>query len=839
MIGQFEAACRKVRRWLSRSEWAIRLLRLSVSDDTATAPGLVMVQIDGLSRRQLQRAMRRGRMPFLRHLLQRERYRLHAQYSGLPASTPAVQAELFYGVRGAVPAFNFVDRETGQIFKMYDPKCAAEIERRLETRGPGLLQGGSAYNDIFSGGAAEAHFCAAALGWGKVFRPISLIAVPFLVISRIDLIVRIAVLIVVESVLAVIDCVRGTLTGKGFLEEAQFVLGRVGICILLRELVVDAAKIDIARGLPIIHVNLVGYDEQAHRRGPSSPFAQWSLKGIDSAIARLWHAAHRSARRTYDVWVYSDHGQEDAQPYRVLHHKSVEQAITEVFDDLIRKGEIAEHALPSSKYVPPRLSSSSERVNDHQSGVQAQRMRWIGNWILDHLTASRPTRVNRVKGSHVIVTAMGSLGHVYPPHSLSAEHGERMARELISRAGIPLVLAAAGSDTAYAWTSKGRFILPTDAERFFGANYPYREEIARDLVDICLHPSAGSLVISGWRLQALPVSFPLEYGTHTGPGREETGAFALLPNDAPLPPTDRAYLRPWDLREAAHHLLGRSIIEAAPEPEPHVGSPRTLRLMTYNIHSCIGMDGKVSPERIARVIARHHPDVVALQEIDVERERTGRVDQANVLAQKLKMAYQFQPAVKFHDGQFGNAILSRYPMRVIRAANLPAFHRRLNPEPRSALWVAVDVNGVSVQVIDAHMSLWTWEGLLQAEALLGPDWLGHPDCTDPRIVCGDFNALPDSLVYRRFSRKLRDAQRVLMAHQPRSTWWGRYPLTRIDHVFIGERTEVLSIEVPWTELEKLASDHLPLIAEIVLASQEIVSPAPKPAARTSSHRSRS
>ena len=93
-------------------------------------------------------------------------------------------------------------------------------------------------------------------------------------------------------------------------------------------------KIDVARGLPVIHLNFLGYDEQAHRRGPSSLFAHWTLKGIDDAIARIWRAAQRSAHRHYDVWVYSDHGQEEVKPYHVLYDRSIEDAVSGVFAGL-------------------------------------------------------------------------------------------------------------------------------------------------------------------------------------------------------------------------------------------------------------------------------------------------------------------------------------------------------------------------------------------------------------------------------------------------------------------------------------------------------------------------
>ena len=112
MLGRIETSLRRLRRSLSRSVWLARLLRLPVSEGAPTRPGLIMIQIDGLSQPQFERALKHGELPFLRRLIKREHYQLHAHYSGLPSTTPAVQAELFYGVKGAVPAFSFRDHES-------------------------------------------------------------------------------------------------------------------------------------------------------------------------------------------------------------------------------------------------------------------------------------------------------------------------------------------------------------------------------------------------------------------------------------------------------------------------------------------------------------------------------------------------------------------------------------------------------------------------------------------------------------------------------------------------------------------------------------------------------
>ncbi len=97
---------RRLRRRLSRNETMVRWLRLSQCDGAANEPGLVMIQVDGLAFNQLTRALRKRRMPFLRKLIRKRGYQLHTMYSGLPSSTPAVQAEIFYGIRCAVPAWS-------------------------------------------------------------------------------------------------------------------------------------------------------------------------------------------------------------------------------------------------------------------------------------------------------------------------------------------------------------------------------------------------------------------------------------------------------------------------------------------------------------------------------------------------------------------------------------------------------------------------------------------------------------------------------------------------------------------------------------------------------------
>lgn len=793
MIGRGEAWLRAMRRLLSRSEWSARLLGLSNSTETATEPGLVLVQIDGLSRRQLERAVKHRRLPFLRRLLENEQYELHTLYSGLPSSTPAVQGELFYGQKCAVPAFSYRDSATGGVVRMFEPHWAAAVEAKLSAaEGPGLLEGGSAYSEIYSGGAAEPHFSAATAGWGELLRAANPLTIAGLVLWHGWSLVRVAALVVIELGLAVVDCTRGMIAGRDLGKEIKFIPSRVGISILLRDAITIGASMDVARGLPIVHFNFVGYDEQAHRRGPASAFAHWSLKGIDRAIARVWKAARRSSRRDYAIWIYADHGQERTRPYPEVMGRTLQEAIADVFEHEVQR------------------VAADARNRGEQSGRAA----WLKKSRRQPVDHDAAKTVPEADATSFALLAMGPIGHLYPPDSFLQGRREELALALVEKAGVPMVLITTEAGGARAFTRSGTWDLPEDGKEVFGPDHPFLDELPQDLVALCRHPDAGEFVLCGWSREGPQLSFAVENGAHAGPGAEETRAFAIVPTDCPLPETKRDYLRPVDLRRAALHFLGRETIPGDRLRLRNQPKGRTLRIMTYNVHSCIGMDGKLSPARIARVIAQYDVDVVALQEIDVGRRRTAEVDQAHEIAHALEMEFHFHPSLEVEEELYGDAVLSRRPMRLVHSGPLPSPPRPARLEPRGALWVELIVDGCPVQLINTHLGLLPRERTVQVDALLGPEWYGHPDFRDPAIICGDFNGSPRSRAYARLCEPLRDAQRHFTGHRPRATWFSRRPVGRIDHVFISQGITVRHIDVPRTELARVASDHLPLLVEV-------------------------
>jgi endonuclease/exonuclease/phosphatase family metal-dependent hydrolase len=239
------------------------------------------------------------------------------------------------------------------------------------------------------------------------------------------------------------------------------------------------------------------------------------------------------------------------------------------------------------------------------------------------------------------------------------------------------------------------------------------------------------------------------------------------------------------------------------------------RIVTYNVHRCVGNDRRLDVARIAEVLARLRPDIVALQELDVGRARTGHVDQAHEIAERLDMACHFHAALTVEEERYGDAILTCFPERLVQVGPLPGYDRLRALEPRGALWVEVEIGGRSVQVINTHLGLVPREQQIQAAWLAGPAWLGHPHCMGPQILLGDFNATGASLVYRTLTGKLAAARNLVKRadRTPTSTFPSPLPVLRIDHLFVSPEIQVGAVFAPFDPLTRIASDHLPLVMD--------------------------
>jgi endonuclease/exonuclease/phosphatase family metal-dependent hydrolase len=806
MFAHLEAYAHRLRRRFSRSEWAIKHLGLTPSEGTSEQPGVLLIQIDGLARSQLERAMEQGRMPFLKRLIHRNHYEKHTFYPGLPSTTPAVQAELFYGLHSAVPAFAFLNRKTNEMGRMFYPTWAKEFEASYAEKAEGLLKGGSSWSNIYTGGAAqgESHFCAASNGLGDMWRTGKIRNFLIFILMHLGATLRIAVLLVVETAIALWDALAGIRRGQPVRVELFFAMSRVFVSVGLREVITIGAKIDVARGLPIVHVNFLGYDEQSHARGPGSVFAHWSLRGIDRAIKGLYREAHRSSRRDYSVWVFSDHGQERSRPFDAVFPGGIEGVVRDCYDSA-RKADPAWRPRSQSRYHSLWLTSGRR--------AEKRLERWRA---ADALTAEEQATFS--------VAAMGPVGHVYFAKPLTDEQSIALAQRLVTKGKVPGVLFRDDGGKVTWFHAQGQTRVPDEMPGFLPHSEAMAKEIAKDLVTFCENENSGDLILLGWSPWDRPWSFAPERGAHAGPGMEETQGFVLLPIHTRLPAGTDHFIRPAALRQAALQHLGR--LEAA---KGRSGKKRTrLRVMTYNVHNCGGTDGRVSPRRVARVIDAYDPDIIALQEIDLGRRRSRAEDQADLIANQLGLNKVFCPTITHGEEHYGHALLTPWPVEVIKRARLPADPHKLSREPRAALWARVMIDGRPVNVITTHLGLGLAERAAQVRELMGPEWIGAIPEGEPAILCGDFNLPPGNASYRRIVAKLRDVQVVTPGHQILRTFSSIRPFIRIDHIFLTPQFEAKAVMVPRTDLTRVSSDHLPLLADLQLAPLSAEKPTTTP-----------
>jgi endonuclease/exonuclease/phosphatase family metal-dependent hydrolase len=234
-----------------------------------------------------------------------------------------------------------------------------------------------------------------------------------------------------------------------------------------------------------------------------------------------------------------------------------------------------------------------------------------------------------------------------------------------------------------------------------------------------------------------------------------------------------------------------------------------IRLMTYNVHRCVGLDRRHSPERIAHVIVGADPDIVALQELDVSRPRTRHVDQPRQLADLLSMEFLFHPVVRVAYEQSGTAVLSRLPIQQVRSGPLPTLVGRTR-ENRGALWVSIRAGSTTLQVINTHLGLDRRERRLQAAELLGEHWLAHPSCSEPRVLCGDLNMTLRGAITCFDGVCVRARWREV--GPPPRTWPSFLPVVALDHIFFSPGVELESVHAVRGFRARVASDHLPVMA---------------------------
>lgn len=227
-----------------------------------------------------------------------------------------------------------------------------------------------------------------------------------------------------------------------------------------------------------------------------------------------------------------------------------------------------------------------------------------------------------------------------------------------------------------------------------------------------------------------------------------------------------------------------------------------ISVASYNVHRCIGRDRCCAPSRIAEIIKELNATIVGLQEVD--SNFNGNINAAGHLSAMLGLEAVPGPSMVRQNGHYGNLLLTSHPIASVRKIDLSVQGR----EPRSALDVALDVEGRTVRVILTHFGLKSSERRAQIERLresvvIDPDQL--------TIFMGDFN---EWLLWTRRLGSLR-------SHSGNSgflrTFPSRFPFFPLDRVFVWPKEAFLGAEVVSTPLSRTASDHLPIRAFIKIS----------------------
>jgi endonuclease/exonuclease/phosphatase family metal-dependent hydrolase len=235
---------------------------------------------------------------------------------------------------------------------------------------------------------------------------------------------------------------------------------------------------------------------------------------------------------------------------------------------------------------------------------------------------------------------------------------------------------------------------------------------------------------------------------------------------------------------------------------------KTLRVMTYNIHVGVGMDKKLDLQRIADVIKSEHPDLVGLQEVDRGVKRTEARDEIAELAKLTNMQFAFAHNLDYQGGQYGVAILSRFP---IGATDHRMYENRREAERRGMIRIEVEFAGKTISFVTTHLDYQFEDGrLFEAEQMLK---FLH-DVKGTLIVVGDFNDEPVGTSYKLMSQDFDDAWIRSRAKDAGLTYPADKPMKRIDYVFTRESDRV-KVKKAWV-VKTLASDHLPLVADLEL-----------------------
>ncbi|GAA3080099.1 phage holin family protein [Pseudonocardia yunnanensis] len=536
---------------------AAHLLR-STRRSTRTAPrtdvpGVVMIQIDGLSAPLARWVVQAGNLPTLSRWIRSGSHKLAEWHAELPATTPASQAGLLHGASAQVPAFRWWEKSLGRLVVTNHPRDSALLESRM-SNGRGLLaDGGVSLSNIFSGDAATSMLTMSTVRANRArrgpARSLSAYVMDPFGLTR---------SLVLTSGEMMKEVYQGRRQRVHRIEPrvhrgGTYVLLRGVTNVLLRELNTYLVAEHIRRGVPVLYCDFVDYDEIAHHAGPTRPESLASLEGIDRVLGTLERIA-LAAPRPYRFVVLSDHGQSQGATFL--------QRFGERLEDVVRR----------------LLSTEADVLATAQEGTSEQQGRV--NTLIDELgaegrvAAGLPRRVQRRRRPQevpeapaerspdgplpeLVVAASGNLGLVYFPRvpgRLTLEDIQethpRLLSGLTAHPGIGFVMVRSRAHGPLVLGPAGLRRLDDDHVEGVDPLAPFGLYAADDLRRHDGLPHVGDILVNS-RIDpstAEVAAFEELVGCHGGLGGWQSRAVLIHPADWPVD---------WSLvgADAVHHQL--------------------------------------------------------------------------------------------------------------------------------------------------------------------------------------------------------------------------------------------------------------------------------------------
>ena len=282
-----------------------RIARRSGDRIESDAPGVIFLEIDGLALPVLRRAMRDGNAPTMASWLSSGSHRLVEWETDLSSQTGASQAGILLGSNEDIPAFRWVEKETGRVMTCSAPADCAEIERRLATGRGLLVDGGASRGNLLSGEADHVILTVSRMEEEKSSNPGYRAF-----FANGSNVTRTLVLFVWEVILEVVASTRAVRRGvrpRGH-RGGIYPFLRAALCVAVRDLIAFGVLLDMMRGRPAMYATFSSYDEVAHHSGLERADTLEALRKLDQVFARI-ERARAHAPRPYDIVVLSDHGQ--------------------------------------------------------------------------------------------------------------------------------------------------------------------------------------------------------------------------------------------------------------------------------------------------------------------------------------------------------------------------------------------------------------------------------------------------------------------------------------------------------------------------------------------------